>query len=733
MQPILYFLISLLGASLLFFVQPMAAKAALPILGGAPFVWNGCMVFFQTLLLGGYLYAHLLNKALPVHRQPLVHVPLLAMALLAFPITFAGSGAIDAATEPMLWLLSMLALSVGLPFFVLSATSPLSQRWFAAAMPGREPYVLYAASNVGSFAGLLAYPLVIEPLLPIARQATLLYVGFGLLLALFVATGLPHLLRAPKTANSATRTPQKAPAPHARILSWIALAFVPSSLLYGITSYITTDIASVPLFWVVPLALYLLTFIVAFGARAPNLHRWQTLHRMGAPAMAFLALLPLSYPAEFLLVHLVIFFATALVCHGRLSALKPAPEHLTGFFLWVSFGGVLGGAFNSFLAPAVFATVIEYPLMLVASLAVVNVALPWTLLKVRDALKILAVWISFGGLFWVFGTQMPSIDTLMDGKSSARPLFLALFTASSLVLLMVIHYRTKLRPMVHMAWMVPMLVFTIPIFNALMNNHETLVARNVFGVSRIVYQPAKHAWFFRHGTTYHGVQSSVEAERLKPTSYYAPLIDVFQSLPSALAKTPVAVMGMGVGTIACYGKANQEYDLLEIDPLVEKIAYDTRYFTYLRDCPPKKNIILGDGRISLSRTADGRYGLIILDAFTSDAIPMHLMTREAMAMYAQKLAKGGMIAVNISNRHVDLIPVLAAIAQEVGMVGVHKLSIAPADKPLQLSSRWVVLARDAAALKSLKKTSTDWETLPEADATFLWRDDYSNLLRSMKF
>lgn len=733
MQPFLYFMISLLGASLLFLVQPMAAKAALPILGGAPFVWNGCMVFFQTLLLGGYLYAHLLNKALPVRRQPLVHLPMLALALLAFPITFAGSSTMDAATQPMLWLLSMLALSVGLPFFVLSATSPLSQRWFAAAMPGREPYVLYAASNVGSFAGLLAYPLVIEPLLPIARQATLLYAGFGLLLALFIATGLPHLLRAPKGDNTADLTPQEQPAARARILSWIALAFVPSSLLYGITSYITTDIASVPLFWVVPLALYLLTFIIAFGTRAPRLAWWQTLHRIGAPAMAFLALMPLSYPAEFLLVHLVVFFATALVCHGRLSALKPAPEHLTSFFLWVSFGGVLGGAFNSFVAPAVFVSVIEYPLMLVVSLAAAHLASPQQLPTLRDVAKIVIVWGGFAGLFWFFGTSMPSIDTLMDGKSSARPLFLALFTASSLALLMTLHYRTKGRPLVHVAWVLPALIITIPIFNALMNNHETLVARNVFGVSRIVYQPAKHAWFFRHGTTYHGVQSSVEAERLKPTSYYAPLIDVFQSLPSAIAKTPVAVMGMGVGTIACYGKANQEYDLLEIDPLVEQIAHDTRYFTYLRDCLPKKNIILGDGRISLSRSVDGRYGLIILDAFTSDAIPMHLMTREAMTMYAQKLAKGGMIAVNISNRHVDLIPVLAAIAQDVGMVGVHKLSIAPADKPLQLSSRWVVLARDGASLAALKKTSTDWEALPEANAKFLWRDDYSNLLRSMKF
>lgn len=731
MQTIIFFLISLLGASLLFIVQPMAAKSALPILGGSPFVWNGCMLFFQALLLGGYLYAHLLNKALPVRKQPLVHVPLLALALLAFPIIFEGSAQFDAALEPMGWLLSMLTLSVGLPFFVLCATSPLSQRWFAAAAPTREPYVLYAASNVGSFAGLLAYPMIIEPLLPIHSQATLLFYGFCGLLALFASAGF-FRLREPRVelkaaiSESATRiTPRQ-------IMQWIALAFVPSSLLYGVTAYITTDIASVPLFWVVPLALYLLTFVLIFGSRAPKLELWRTLHRMGAPAVAFLALLPLTYPAPILALHLIIFFAATMMCHSRLCQLKPSPAQLTGFFLWVSLGGVLGGIFNTLVAPALFNTVIEYPLMLVASLAVAGLAVNAARPRLRDVLIIISVWGAFAVLFWVLGTQTTWANALFAGGKSAQPQLLALLTLLGLVVLMLIYFRQKAMPFVHTLWVAPILIISIPLFNLLVGNQEALTDRNVFGVSRVVFQPEKNAWFLRHGTTYHGMQSADEAHRLEQTSYYAALTDVYTALPKSLAQAPVAVMGMGVGTVACYGKAGQTYDLFEIDPLVEQIAKDVRYFTYLRDCPPEKNIVMGDGRISLGKQANEKYGLIIIDVFSSDAIPMHVLTREAVAMYATKLRDGGTIAFNVSNRHIDLLPVLSAIAGDVGMAGVSKLSIASPDKPLELSSHWVVLGANARALAPLMKTNADWKPLPTADAQFLWRDDYSNILRSLK-
>jgi hypothetical protein len=733
MQTLIYFLISLIGASLLFIVQPMAAKSALPILGGAPFVWNGCMLFFQALLLGGYLYAHLLNKALPVKHQPLVHLPFLAVALFAFPITFQGSTYFNASLEPMGWLLSMLTLSVGLPFFVLCATSPLSQRWFAAAVPTRQPYALYAASNAGSFGGLMAYPTIVEPLLSIRSQATLLFYGFCLLLTLFAVAGFLRM-RAPHVESKTTiNTTITHITTHFRALQWILLSFVPSSLLYGVTAYVTTDIASVPLFWVVPLALYLLTFVLIFGSRAPRLDLWRTAHRMGTPVVAFLALLPLSYPTPVMLLHLIVFFAATMTCHSRLSELKPAPEQLTGFFLWVSFGGVLGGIFNTLIAPIIFTTVIEYPLMLVISLAVAGTAAHAPRPTLRVAANLTLVWGLFATLFWALGSQIAWFEKVIGDPKSSQPILLACLTLSGLALLMLIYFRKKNQPLIHAAWVAPILMITIPLFNLLIGNHEAFIGRNVFGVSRVVFQPEKNAWFLRHGTTYHGMQSANEIHRLKPTSYYGPLIDVYNSLPKELAHAPVAVMGMGVGTVACYGQPKQKYDFFEIDPLVNKIARDTRYFTYLRDCAPDINIVIGDGRISLAHSRDNYYGLIIIDVFSSDAIPMHVLTREAVAMYATKLREGGYIAFNVSNRHINLVPVLGAIAKDINFAVAWKLT---ANRPLgelQLPSEWVVLTKALKELEPLATLDNGWNKLLNTDPKYLWRDDYSNILRSMNF
>ncbi|MFZ4541427.1 MAG: spermidine synthase [Rickettsiales bacterium] len=625
--------------------------------------------------------------------------------------------------QPMLWLFSMLAFSVGLPFFVLSATSPLSQRWFAASAPTRQPYVLYAASNFGSFAGLLAYPALVEPHLSIAAQADLLFYGFCALLALFIAAAWK--LRWAASPAAKKEMVAKEPIARSQIISWIVLAAVPSSLLYGVTTYITTDIASVPLFWVIPLALYLLTFVLIFGERTRSLETWHTLHRMGAPAMVFLTLFPLTYPMPTLLLHLLIFFAAAMVCHGRLCALKPAPTQLTAFFLWVSFGGVLGGVFNSFVAPAIFTSVIEYPLMMVISLAVAG----WAAMKrpgKGDLLKILIVWVVFAGLFFLLGTDV------VTAMHITQPMLLASLLFSGLLLMVMGYVLHKNHPALHTLWVAPALLVCGPLFNHVIDNRDAFAGRNVFGVSRVIWQADKNAWVFRHGTTYHGFQAVDEKLRLKPNSYYVLLGDVVRGLPRRLSEQPVAVMGMGVGTVACHGKPKQLYDFFEIDPLVDAIAHDTRYFTYLRDCAPDKIIIMGDGRLGLASSPDGKYGLIVIDVFSSDAIPMHVLTREAVALYAKKLKPGGYIAFNISNRHIDLLPVLSAIASDTGLVGMWRLAQAPEDNKLQLSSKWVVLTDDPASLPLLKAASDGWEKLPDADARFLWRDDYSNILRSIK-
>lgn len=723
----IYFLISLTGAFLLFMVQPMAAKSALPVLGGSAFVWNGCMMFFQSLLLAGYFYAYALNRTLAVRHHPWVHVPLLAISLTAFPLTFSAAG-VDPALHPQLWLFTMLISSVGLPFFVLSATSPLAQRWFAVALPARNAYSLYAASNLGSFAGLLAYPALIEPLFAIPTQARLLQGGFWLMLLLFATAGWQLRRRTSPQEDTATEPYRLTPR---RVAPWIVLSFLPSSLLYGVTSYITTDIAAVPLFWVIPLALYLLSFVWIFSGRDAWLGRWRMLHRLGTPAIVMFAVLPAQTPIYLLGFHLLVFFAAVMVCHSRLSDLKPSPQHLTGFFLWVSLGGVLGGVFNVFIAPAVFNTVMEYPLILALSLVLAHWGLPMRKPQRREWQWLLAVWGSFIGLFWLAGAHTTAlIPSLFTDEPEAREWLQLMLIKVGLGILLLAYLKTKRQPLVQTVWVLPALLLMPTLFQHVSGDHAALTARNVFGVSRVMYQPEVQSWVLRHGTTYHGIQSTQASMRFSPTSYYGALADIYAALPKELATQPVAVMGMGIGTVACYGSPNQPYDFFEIDPLVARIAQDARYFSYLADCPPRSTILMGDGRISLARSEDRRYGFIIIDVFSSDAIPIHVLTREAVAMYAQKLQAGGAIAFNISNRHIDLLPVLAAIAQDAGLHGIWKM--APAETPLQFPSQWVVLSADAAWLNSLARNPI-WQKLPAADASYLWRDDYSNILRSFKF
>lgn len=729
MAIIVFFLISLTSASLLFVVQPMAAKSALPILGGAPFVWNGCMVFFQALVLAGYLYAYILSRALPVRRQPILHISLFAFALLAFPLSFAGSGHISPAQHPICWLMSMLAMSVGLPFFILSATSPLSQRWFAASdhALAHNPYVLYSASNLGSFIGLLAYPVIIEPNFSLREQADLLHYGFIVLLALFTCGAFfPMFNRASVTATMPIATGH----PPARlVVQWIILSFIPASLLYGLTSYITTDIASVPLFWVIPLAIYLLTFVLVFGRHPPSQARWRMLHLILAPAMAFMALMPLTYPPIFLLFHLMAFFAAAIVCHGKLSETKPSPEHLTAFFLWLSLGGVLGGIFNTFIAPYIFVDIVEYPLMLLASVAVTGTIL-WP--RIRYLGKVIVLWAIYSAAVWWLGSHISYLSFGGQSGESARAMVRVIMATGGILLIASGYLRLKHEPMRYALWVAPMMLVTTPLFVHVQGESVAFAGRNVFGVSRVIWREEANAWVFQHGTTYHGIQSAEAGNRLQPTSYYGvPLGEVYRALPEALGNAPVGVIGMGVGTVACYGHSGQEFDFFEINPMVDRIAHDTRYFTYLKDCAPTIHVVIGDGRINLGPSPPGYYGLIIMDAFSSDAIPMHLLTREAITGYVQKLRRGGLIAFNISNRYINLLPVLSAIAKDTGMAGAWMIHIPPPSDKLLFRSEWVVLAENDKSLTALFAENKAWQKLPKADSHFLWRDDYSNILRSI--
>ena len=737
----LYFSISLLSAFLLFFVQPMAAKAVLPVLGGAPFVWNGCMLFFQTLLLGGYLYSHKIIGMLSTRKQVTVHLGLLVVALLLFPSSFTSSTHVDAAQYPLLWLMVTLLTSIAVPFFALSATAPLIQGWFSVAGHKRSenPYFLYAASNMGSFGSLLCYLVLVEPYFTHSQQLTILHVGFGLLVLLFVTAGLRL-----RNSHVVRHADQQAAAPvtQAQIMYWLILSFVPSSLLYGVTQYITTDVASMPLLWVLPLSLYLLTFVLVFSdkPRGLGLARW--LHIPMATGMVMIYMWGLEYDMWLMFVHMLVFFIVTMSCHGSLSEARPAASQLTNFYLWVSFGGVLGGFFNIFIAPELFADIKEYPLMLLMSVLVCTPlpllrstplpllrSTPLNLRTLTPALIALAI--SFA--FYVLFKHAEELAVWMDRdegplKDGAWEVLAELWRMCIVVMLCFGAYRYRV---MNVAFCLALLIGGKMVLGIFEYRNYLFNERNIFGVNRVYYNEGINANYFRHGTTDHGKQSLDEEYRLNPISYYVPLKMVFDAvnMDPELSKHPIGLMGLGVGTIACYGKEGQRIDIFEIDPLVLKIATNEKLFTYMRDCPPEKNVEIGDARISISKKPDDTYSMIIADAFTSDAVPVHLLTLEAIQMYLEKVTDKGVVAEHITNRHLGLAPVVSAIAHKLD-AHAYFLHYSPGDNDFLADySEWVIVTRNTQIFTRLKKINEEWSELEDNDPAYLWRDDFSNILK----
>ena len=713
-----------LNAGLLFSVQPMFTKMVLPLLGGTPAVWNGSMLFFQATLLAGYLYSHLVSSRFPLRPQMLVHLALLALSAIALPIAVPGGWRPPVGGMPVPWLLSLLAVSLGIPFFMLSTGAPLLQRWFSYSghPAARNPYFLYAASNLGSLLALLAYPVLIEPRLPLGMQSrgwSVIYVALVLLVAACAATvwrrrETPEAVAAGDSAADVEGIAEVTPWLRVR---WVLLAMAPSSLLLGVTNYISTDIASVPLLWVVPLALYLLTFVLVFARRPPLRHMWMV--ELQTPIVLGLTVLFVMSshrrPSAQMALHLSAFFVTAMVCHGELARLRPRVRHLTEFYLWLSVGGMLGGLFNALVAPVIFRTVIEYPIALVVACALrprtehgterarsrwLDLVLP----AVSFAAIVLVLrssppesWMKYGT--WVFWM----IAALVCMSYASRPLRFALGVAALLVGAAV---------------------------GRVDRDTTMLTERSFFGVYRVRKYPTYHV--LQHGSTTHGGQLLAANLRTEPITYYhrdGPLGDVFATLARARPSRRVAIVGLGTGTIACYGRTGEQWTFYEIDPLVQRIARDPRYFSYLRDCPPVTSVVLGDARLSLAAAPDGEYDLIILDAFSSDAIPAHLMTREALALYLRKLAPGGAIAFHISNRYLSLQPVLAELARDArvpGSVG-EDFSLTSAQTTMYKStSTWVVVARRAIDIAELTKLP-DWKPLPPEADVRVWTDDFSDI------
>lgn len=714
-----------LGSALLFLLQPMFARMVLPVLGGSPSVWNTAMFFYQAVLLAGYAYAHLSTRWLGTRRQSVVQLGLLLLPFAVLPVALATGGTPPAESSPVVWLLILMATAVGLPFFAASTMGPTLQSWFASSGHPRaaDPYFLYSASNLGSMLALLGYPFAIEPFLTLGQQSRLWtwgYAGFVLL-----AGGCACAVwKNPRTAavvgpESSSQSDEPKPGPR-RYLRWAGLAFIPSSLMLGVTSYLSSEVAVVPLLWVVPLALYLLSFVVAFR---PGTNRILPFASRAFAVLAVTLVVSLNMQATqplgwLMLLHLVVFTIGAFICHALIAADRPAPAQLTGFYLWISVGGVLGGTFNALLAPVLFNSVVEYPFALILAAYVtasVHRLDPSPRARLLDwlgplALAVFAFALAYSGPAIRF-VSMKTLSGAVFGLPalgcfllSRRPVRFALGLTALLVAAMV--YRAD-------------------------KDHVLYAERSFFGLHRVTIDPALRAHYLVHGRTLHGTQSLIPARRKEPLAYYFHTGPAGQIL-SELARDParkVGVVGLGAGSLASYAQPGQEWTFFEIDPVVVRLARDEKYFTFLRDSAAKLRIVLGDARLSLQREPAGALDLLVIDAFSSDAIPAHLITREALTLYQQKLSPQGVIAVHISNLHLDLEPVFAALAREAGLIcRVRDDTVVPeAERNLgKGASVWLVLARDARDLGSL---ALDRHWLPARQTGLpVWTDDYSSIL-----
>jgi len=720
-----------LSSLLMFALEPMVAKTVLPILGGTPMVWNTCVLFFQILLLAGYAYAHGVTTWLGSRRSGAAYVVVLVLPLLTLPFAIGANTQPPAdGGNPIGWLLLVLAKSIGLPFFALAATAPILQRSFADTdhPSAKDPYFLYAASNLGSLLALMIYPLVIEPALRLRMQNHLWAIGYGAFVVaacVAVAAGWRRKAReadAPAQPAHAGDTITAGPLTWERRGTWIALAFIPSSLMLAVTTYFSTDIAPVPLFWIAPLALYLVTFVVAFSARAAA-------SRSIADRFMPLVVLPLVVLmiagsglslSLAIPLHLAAFTMAALVCHGRLAADRPAPVHLTEFYFWIAFGGMLGGVFNTLAAPLLFSRVIEYPLVLVLALAARRGRRPsdagsaWSLNDLAVPIGVAAL--SAGIIVW-----------LQPGRESTQ-MFMAGLGLPALVAF------TQARvPARFAASVATMLVAGSFAANA--QGHSLYTSRTFFGVYRVTTDAGDKAHSLFHGTTLHGMQAVDPAHQAEPLTYYhreGPIGQAFAGLPDVGARRAIAVVGLGVGSLATYRTPGQQWTFYEIDPEVERIARTDAYFTYLRTCGDGCRVVLGDARLSMARAPVNGYGLIVLDAFSSDAIPIHLMTAEALGLYLSRLGPAGALAFHISNRHLALAPVLARLAVRHGLAfRLQQHLVDQAITPGQFSSDWMVMARTASDLGSLA-TDGRWRTPSIPPSTPLWTDDFSNILSVLR-
>lgn len=711
------------SAALLFWVQPLIAKMLLPLLGGAPSVWNTCMVFFQASLLAGYAYALLISQRLSLRNQAIIHLLLLLASAVVLPFALSNRvlASLQTQQSPIIWLLTTLLVTVGPPFLFLSATAPLLQKWFShtSHRSARDPYFLYAVSNAGSMLALLAFPFVFEPAFAVGTQSVIWATGYACLVALIVVCAILLNRRKVDTTQAEVVVDNAVePIGVAKRLEWILLALVPSSLMLGVTTYIATDIASVPLIWIVPLALYLSTFILAFGKKQlipPPLASTMLPIALVCLGVFTVLNLPVSIWVMFVL-HLLVFFLAALVCHQRLAQSRPHVSKLVEYYLWIAVGGVIGGAFNALLAPLIFPTPLEYPIAIVLACLM----RPTTDNERKSGRVFLLI---FPALIFLVTYNLSLFVPRLGLSLRYND---AIVLLAPLAVCFVFSFQ---RPIAFALGVAALMLGALPRLNT---TTEVLASeRNFFGIWRVTAHPNPGFRRLNHGTTIHGVQLDDESRKCEATTYYhkdGPIGQVFDVYNAKSTNMPVAVTGLGSGTLATYSVPGQEWDFYDIDPSIVQIASNPMLFTFLSDCTRGSyRVILGDARLKLREAPDGRYGVIVMDAFSSDSVPVHLLTSEALELYLTKLAPDGVLAFHISNRHLNLEPVLGGVAQRAALSAFLRLD-GESNISGKYSSKWVVIARNDAALGAIAGDSR-WVKL---HGDIVWTDDFSNILSLLK-
>lgn len=716
---LLFSLTLFVSAFLMFGLQPMVGKMLLPLVGGTPAGWIVAMAFFQVMLLAGYFVAHAFARFTP-RGHTVLFIIALAIGASCLPPVLPTS--LPGTTAPDAWdIFRLLTMTIALPFVAISAASSTLQRLFMTTghRNAQDPYFLYAASNVGSLAGLLAYPTLIETFLPLSQQSYNWMIGYGLLVILSLACLGFGRKTSPQTVVTKVET---AAVSTKRKLHWILLAFIPSSLMLGVTTHITTDIFSAPLIWVLPLSFYLVTFIIAFSrqniltlSRLASLQPIVVAMTIGVMFLCRTSYMALSWPAVFL--HLMAFFAVALMCHLYLAKLRPIeqPKQLTTFYLMLSIGGALGGVLNAFIIPFVLDRVIEYPLLLILSLLAnplfytTKLSVPLRKMIILTLLFIVIV-AAIDMKVPVHDQKMQMMVVAMTGAIVLATVFLSMNIRAAFFAALAMFLATQ--------WMIP--------------QNIVYQARNFYGYIRVADNPIKIGpkksleRIVRHGSTKHGSQILEPSRKTEKTTYYttnsppAEFIGIF-------APKNIAVVGLGAGTLNCFSTPQNAFTFIDIDQNMVDAAQ--KYFTYLTDCkasrPPK--IIVGDGRLELAKLKDEKFDLIILDAFSSDAIPVHLLTTDAIKEYLDRLSPKGLLAFHVSNRYFNLIPILGKNAETTGLHAMAKLRIPPAGT-LESPSLWVVMARPELDMEVMEMMSwRDILTQPIRP----WTDDFNNLMSAL--